>query len=183
MKISSALPIRLVVVSWPALRMKMQFCSSSVSVSCAALVLAVDQPRQHILLGIARAAAALVDQALQIGGEVAHRIVAERQLLRRQHRLERAEDRERPAAQRAALGMRHAEQVADDLDRNRGGEILDQVGAALRAPSRRAAGRPARPAPPPSRRCTRFDSAIWIARRTCVCSGGSLNTRLVVWCS
>ena len=27
---------------------------------------------------------------------------------------------------------------------------------------------------------TRVDSAIWIARRTWVCSGGSLNTRLVV---
>ena len=28
--------------------------------------------------------------------------------------------------------MRHAEQIADDLDRNGGGEILDQVGMPLR---------------------------------------------------
>ncbi len=51
----------------------------------------------------------------------------------RQDRLERAEDRERPVAQRAALGVRHREQVADDLDRDRGRERVDQV-------DRRAAG-------------------------------------------
>ena len=69
MKSSSALPIRLVVVSWPALRMKMQFCSSSVSVSLRPSCSPRDQPRQQVLLGIARMAAAILDQPLQIGGE------------------------------------------------------------------------------------------------------------------
>ena len=65
MKISSALPIRLVVVSWPALRMKMQFCSSSGFGELAALVLAANQPRQQILLGIARMDAAIRDQTFR----------------------------------------------------------------------------------------------------------------------
>ena len=35
----------------------------------------------------------------------------------------------------------------------------------------------------PSPRCARGVSAPAISRRTRVCSGGSLKTRLVVWCS
>ena len=52
---------------------------------------------------IAGLAAAIFDQAFEVGGEIAHRLVAERHLLGRQHRLERAEDRKRPAAQRRAI--------------------------------------------------------------------------------
>lgn len=43
----------------------------------------------------------------------------------------RAQDRQRPVAQRPALLMRHHEQVADHLDRYGGREILDQVDIAL----------------------------------------------------
>ena len=118
----------------------------------APFMLAGDQPRQQILLRIARIAAAILDQSFQIGGKLAHRVVAELRLLRRQHRLERAEDRERPAAQRTAIGMRHAEQVADDLDRNGGGEILDQVGAALSLHRVEQPVDQRDRAPPPSRR-------------------------------
>ena len=59
----------------------MQFCSSSVSVSLRPSCSPADQPRQQILVGIARACGAVLDQALQIGRKVAHRIVAERHLL------------------------------------------------------------------------------------------------------
>ena len=49
----SPLPIRFVVVSWPALSRKMQLCSSSASVSRSPSPLALDQSRQHVGLGIA----------------------------------------------------------------------------------------------------------------------------------
>ena len=54
------LPIRLVVVSWPALSRKMQLCSSSGSLSRSPSTLALDQPRQHVLVrvtGVRRRAA------------------------------------------------------------------------------------------------------------------------------
>ena len=61
---TSALPIRLVVVSCPAFRMKTQFCSSSASLSCLAGFLALDQAREHVVLGVARVLAALGHQRL-----------------------------------------------------------------------------------------------------------------------
>src|SRR6267143_773948 len=94
------------------------------------------------------------DQILQVEDESPHRAVAAVERLRRDDRLQGAEDGERPAAQRAALLVRHAEQVADDFDRDGRGEVLDQVDLAVSAPA--------------------------IRRRTRLWSGGSLNTRLVV---
>ena len=51
----------------------------------------------------------------------------------RQHRFERPEDRERPSAQGAAFVLRNAEQVADQLYRDGGRQVIDDVDdAALR---------------------------------------------------
>jgi hypothetical protein len=44
-----------------------------------------------------------------------------------QHRLERAEDGQRPSAQRAALILRNPQHVADKLHRNGGGEIGNEI--------------------------------------------------------
>ena len=88
---------------------------------------ALDQPRQHVGLGVERRLRALRDQAFQVGQHSAHRQVAARLRFFAQDRLQRTEDRERPVAQRRALGMRNAEQVADDADRNRARKSLDQV--------------------------------------------------------
>ena len=52
---TSPLPIRLVVVSWPALSRKMQLCSSSLAVSVSPRAVALDQPGQHVALRDRRA--------------------------------------------------------------------------------------------------------------------------------
>ena len=52
-------------------------------------------------------------------------------LLGREHRLERAQDGERPVAQGPALVARHGQQIADHLHRHGRGEVGDQIGAAL----------------------------------------------------
>ena len=75
---TSALPIRLVVVSWPALRMKMQLCSSSLRRQPLAVGLALDQPRQHVFLGVARRRAPPRDKDLEIVEEIRHRVIAAR---------------------------------------------------------------------------------------------------------
>ena len=121
------LPIRLVVVSCPALSRKMQLCSSSFSRQPLAIVFSLDQPGQHVAVGVAGLCPAPLHQDLEIGEKILHRAVAAGEGLRRDHRLQRAQDRQRPVAQRPALVARHAEQVADHLDRNRGREILDQI--------------------------------------------------------
>ena len=72
--------------------------------------------------------AAVGDQALQVGQEIRARPARRAAAARRQHRLQRAEDGERPVAQRPALVARHGEQIADHLDRDGGGEVGDQVG-------------------------------------------------------
>ena len=75
-----------------------------------AVLLALDQPRQHVALGVARMRAPLRDQAAQVGEEPRHRPLAALALLGRQHRLERAQDRQRPrrAAARAPPAARPA---------------------------------------------------------------------------
>ena len=93
--------------------------------------LALDEPGQEVLVGIAGAPATLGNETLEIGEEVDNGAVAVSEPLRRRERLERAEDRERPAAQRPALAARHVEEVADDLDRDCGGEIVDEVDLVL----------------------------------------------------
>ena len=58
------------------------------------------------------------NQTLKVGKKIAHRIVAALQLRVAQHRLQRPEDGHRPRAQRSALGMGHAQQIADDFNRD-----------------------------------------------------------------
>jgi hypothetical protein len=111
---STPLPIRLVVVSCPALRMKMQLCRSSSSLSRSS----APAP--------ANALAAISVERISLL-ELRHGRHPAGKLLGAEHRLERAEDCQRPAAQRRALVRRDAEHVADELDRDRGGKILDQV--------------------------------------------------------
>ena len=53
------------------------------------------------------------------------------ELLPAQHRFERAEDRERPPAQRFAFVLRDAEHVADQRHRNGGGKIPDEIDLSL----------------------------------------------------
>jgi hypothetical protein len=56
-----------------------------------------------------------------------------------EHGFQRAEDSKRPAAQRAALILRDAEHVADQLDRDGGGKIGDQIDLAARCRFRQQA--------------------------------------------
>ena len=92
-----------------------------------AVLLAQDETRQDVGVRIAQVHAALVDQSLEICQHVGHGGVAADAALGREHRLESAEDGQRPTAQRSALRLRDAEQVADDPDGNRCGKIFDQV--------------------------------------------------------
>src|SRR5262249_14206153 len=102
-----------------------------------------DQRRQDLALVAALLAPAPSDQIAQVGLELIDGSDAARKLLGAEHRLEGAQDRQRPAAQRAALVLRDAEHVADELYRNRGGEVLDQVDrAAVGAARQRALDQP-----------------------------------------
>ena len=67
------------------------------------------------------------DDVAQIVFELRNGADAGIELLAAEHRLERAEDGERPAAQRLALALRNAEHVADELDWNGGGKIRNQI--------------------------------------------------------
>ena len=58
----------------------MQLCSSSGAAQRLA-ALALDQPRQHVDLGIAGLGAPALDQALEVDQELAHGAVAELELL------------------------------------------------------------------------------------------------------
>ena len=96
-----------------------------------AVGLALDEPRQHVAARIARLAAPFRHQAAEIVEELGHGRVAAGHGLLRDGRLERAEDRQRPAAQRATVFVRHVQQVADDLDRDGAGEVVDEVDPAF----------------------------------------------------
>jgi len=130
--------------------MKMQLCSSSSSLSRSsapdadtANALAAIRVDRNLALVAPLLAPAPVDEIAQIGLELRHGCNAAGKLLGAQHRLERAEDRQRPAEQRAALVRRNAEHVADELHGNRGGEILDQVDrAAVGAARQRTVDQP-----------------------------------------
>jgi hypothetical protein len=95
------------------------------------LAFAVDEPGQHVDCRIARVLSPVGHQVIEIGQELDHGLVAARLLVGRQHRLERPQDGQRPAAQRPAVGLRHRQQIADDLNRDGGGEIVDQIGGPL----------------------------------------------------
>ncbi len=87
-----------------------------------AVLLALDEPREHVGLEVAGVPAPRLDQHLQVRDELRHRAVARLEHLRREPGLEAGEDGDRPAAQRPALGVRDVEQVADHLDRDLRGE-------------------------------------------------------------
>ena len=65
-----------------------------------AVLLSLDQPRQHIARGIARPFAPIGHQDAEIGEKLSHRRFARGQKLWAWCRLERAQDRERPVPQR-----------------------------------------------------------------------------------
>ena len=69
---------------------------------------------------------------MQIIFEIGDRFDPAVEFLPAQHRLERAEDGERPAAQRTALILRNAQHVADELNRNGRGEIGNEIDLAAR---------------------------------------------------
>src|SRR2546425_8606635 len=86
------------------------------------------EQRGQDLAGIrARAPPPLGDQPAEIALELVNGAAARLEAPGAGLRLERAENRERPAAQRPALLPRHAEHVADELDGKRGGEVLHHV--------------------------------------------------------
>ena len=67
------------------------------------------------------------DDVAQIVLELRNGADASIELLAAQYRLERAKDGERPAAQWFAFALRNTEHVADELDRNGGGKIRNQI--------------------------------------------------------
>ena len=81
----------------------MQLCSSSGALQPLAVV-AGDEPRQHVDLGVAGLGAAARDQALEVEQELATARLPRASCCGAERRLERAEDRQRPVAQRRALG-------------------------------------------------------------------------------
>ncbi len=148
-----------------------------------AIVFALNEPGQHVAVGIAGPGPSPRHQPFEVRQEVLHRLVAAGEGVRADHRLQRAEDGQRPVAQGLALVLGHVEQIADHLDRDRGGEIVDQVHLAPLAAmaSRRRSTSRIRSGSMPA--IARGESAPMIRRRTRVWAGGSLKTRLVVWCS
>jgi hypothetical protein len=105
----------------------MQLCisSSSLRLPCAS---PLQQARQHVDFGVARAAPAFGQQSAQVAQELHDGGVGAVQQRAGRRRFQRRQDGKRPLAQGCALGMRHREQVADHLDRDLRGEVLDQVG-------------------------------------------------------
>ena len=96
-----------------------------------AALLTLDQPRQHVGLGVSGVGAPVRHQAAQLGTEVGHRGVATRQHDGRWRRFQRRQDGQRPGPQRRPVGGRHVQQVADHLHRDLGREVGDEVGRRL----------------------------------------------------
>jgi 4-carboxymuconolactone decarboxylase len=87
------------------------------------------EARKYIAIRVAGRLATLVHEPREVVLEAQHRAVAALEHLRRGPRLQAGQDRERPCAQRPALGARNVEQVADDLHRDAAGEIVDEIAA------------------------------------------------------
>ena len=149
-----------------------------------AIVLALDQPGQHVALGIAGLARRRADQAFADRRENPSPPCCRGQtlpaLITGSSAPRMASDQSRSGL---ALVLRHIEQIADHLDRDRGGEVVDQVDAAFGGDARRAGRSTSAIRSGSMPAIARGDSAPMISRRTLVCAGGSLKTRLVVWCS
>ena len=92
-----------------------------------AVALALDQAREDIGLVVAGMPRAVGDEPAQVGEEVGDRAVAALEQGGVRGGFEGGEDRKRPAPQRLAVGLGHVEQVADDLDRDLGREVVDEV--------------------------------------------------------
>ena len=92
-----------------------------------AVLVRADQLGQHLGVVVAGVVAPARHQAAQIVLELLDRVRAARDLLRRRPRLQPAQDRQRPAPERRPFGARDAQHVADQLDRQRRGEVADQV--------------------------------------------------------
>ena len=177
------LPIRLAVVSWPALSRKMQLCSSSSAVSCS--------PSTSPWISRVNTSAS--------GSPGWARRSATRPSRAARNALTAAWPRASSAASGAGSS---ADRIASDQAR-RAPRPACGIASRLPIPSTgiRAANYSIRSACGPSawssstRRSTSVTTpasmrviARWFmapinSRRARVCSGGSLNTRLVVWCS
>src|SRR5437016_350862 len=86
----------------------------------------LQQPGQQIGLP-QRTAPAVGNQAPQISRKFNHRLVAARVLFGSELGFQGAKNRQGPAAQRTAILTRDAQQVANHLDRDGGGEVLDEI--------------------------------------------------------
>ena len=92
-----------------------------------AVLVRADQLRQHLRVVVARIAQTPRDQGPEIVLEFLHRVRAAGDLVGGRAGLQSAQNRERPAPERGAFGARDAQHVADQLDRQRRGEVADQV--------------------------------------------------------
>ena len=70
---------------------------------------------------------AVFDQCAQVVQKLVTARLPQRQLFRGQFRLERAENRERPAPQVVPVFLRYRQQARNDLDRHARSEVFDQV--------------------------------------------------------
>src|SRR5437588_4213729 len=126
-----------------------------------------------------RTAPAVGNQAPQISRKFNHRLVAARVLFGSELGFQGAKNRQGPAAQRTAILTRDAQQVANHLDRDGGGEVLDEI-EMLPSCSCSSSLSTSAVIPGCRARSALGLSAPTIWRRTRVWYGGSLNTRLVV---
>ena len=121
---STALAIRLVVVSWPAPRMSMVSDSSSVSVS----VCPWSSTATSALIRSSRGAApALGEDRAHVGGDLVIGAFGRRQAVDGLQRIEQHRQRIRPVLELRAVRGRNAEQLGDDDDRQRIGEVVNQL--------------------------------------------------------
>ncbi len=174
------LPIRLVVVSWPALSRKMHWCSSSSSLSGSPSPTisrvststsgspgrrrrSATSPRSQSL-NSTTAAWPRASTAGAGAGSSAERIASDHS-----RRLPRSSAGTASRLPMTSIGMRAAKSA-----------IRSGAGAAASASSRRSTSAAS---PGSMRASARGLSAVTIGRRTRVCSGGALKTRLLVWCS
>ena len=94
-------------------------------------VFTLDQAGEYIALWVAGLLATICHQALEVGIELAHAAVTQFFLCRRETGLQSAQNGQGPAAQWAAIGMRNAQQIANDFDGDGTGKVFNQITAAL----------------------------------------------------
>jgi len=96
------------------------------------LVLGGHELAQHLVVVIeGRMAAPVLAQRAQEGLELLHGAIALVEALSSGHGLQRAQDGQRPVAQSRAVGPRHPQHVADQLDGQGEGIVGDEVHPAL----------------------------------------------------